>query len=378
MTLDHANLESDIELEGAVQIGSGPFEAGTNFVDLHLDFPVAFDAYVVGRTPFLSAAMHIGFENMQLHSLRMQYLNQLIDHKRGIKNILTLYAKGKIELFSDKVLAFIDAEMDCDTPLDQNRALYLAIERAFFPFAEPERNLDAVRLYTSELESLSTGHRSSLHAFLNEIVESEFLKNVQIDCLEIYPRILDIELMLRAALFLDFDQGYAESQVPYRVSALEFQDAKDLYKDILEIISRATVLVGGINNLKKRGNHNAFLNRQKGPKSLEEFAKLPLGRRLEFIDDSWYPYVENVLDNQLRNSVAHYNAEYDEITQVITYYPKKEGMKRTKSETLSFLDFSRRVLSAFRELHRMNHLTKCLFVFYYINIKGVKSTPFGN
>ena len=192
--------------------------------------------------------------------------------------------------------------------------------------------------------------------------------------MEIYPRIIDIELMLRPALFLDFDREYQGNQVPYRVSALEFLDAKDLYKDIAEIISRAIVLIAGINNLLKRDIHDEFENVPGVPNNLDKFADYPLGKKLDFIDDPWYAFDTNVMDNQLRNSVAHYKAEYDEISQKITYFPKREGIKQQKSVSMYFLDFSRRILLAFRELHRMNHLTKCLFVYYYLKILGEKGT----
>ena len=232
-----------------------------------------------------------------------------------------------------------------------------------------------MHLFTKELITLEKGNKNSLHDFINEIISNAFLKNIQTDCLEIYPRIIDIELMLRPALFLDFDANYDGNQVPYRVSAHEFTEVKDLYKDISEIISRALVLVAGVNNLKKRGSHDLFFESPGKPRSLNKYADFPLGRKLDFIDDSWYPLDNDVLDNQLRNSVAHYKAEYEEVSQEITYFPKREGMKQNKPENMYFLDFSRRILLSFRELHRLNHFTKCLFVYYYLRVLGEQGTP---
>ena len=376
MIPDFENIGIDIQTSGATRIETDKFEAGVNFVDLHLDFPVSFGEYVMGLTPFMSASMRIGHAAMHMHAMRVNYLNDVYEHAKEIKEIFTLYANKKHKIFKEKVLKFLRTSMACETQLDRNRALYFAIEKAFFPFSEPERNVDAVELFTRELMDLERSNKDSLVEFMNEIVSNGFLKNVQTDCLEIYPRIIDIELMLRPALFLDFDHSYDGHQVPYRVSAHEFLDAKDLYKDIAEIISRALVLVAGINNLKKRSSHNVFLESPGVPQNLNKFANFPLGRKLDFIDDSWYAFEGNVLDNQLRNSVAHYKAEYNEVTQEIVYYPKQEGMKQERSESMFFLDFSRRILWAFRELHRLNHLTKCLFVYYYLRIAGEKGTPF--
>lgn len=375
MTPDFENVGIDIQVSGATRIHTEGFEAGVNFVDLHLDFPVSFNEYEMGQTPFMRASMRISHEAMQIHAMRVNYLNDVYKHEKEIRDIFTLYSNNKKDTFKEKVLGFLDLTMACDTQLDQNRALYHAIERAFFPFAEPERNMDAVTMFTNELIKMETNNKDSLNDFFNKIISNGFLKNIQTDCLEIYPRIIDIELMLRPALFLDFDHDYEGNRVPYRVSAHEFVDAKDLYKDITEIISRAIVLIAGINNIKKRGSHNLFLESDSAPRTLNKFADYPLGKKLDYIDDSWYPIDGGVLDNQLRNSVAHYKAEYNEISQEITYFPKREGMKQDRPENIFFLDFSRRVLLSFRELHRLNHLTKCLFVYYYLRILGEKGTP---
>lgn len=375
MTPDFENIGIDIQVSGAKQIKTTAFEPGVNFVDLHLDFPVSFGEYQMGLTPFMRASMRIGHEALQIHSMRVNYLNSVYDHENEIREIFTLYSKNKNELFKTKVLKFLETKMMCDTPLDQNRALYHAIERSFFPFSEPEKNVDSVHLITQELINIEKDNKDSLHEFINEIVSNGFLKNIQTDCLEIYPRIIDIELMLRPALFLDFDKNYDGNQVPYRVSAHEFVEVKDLYKDISEIISRALVLVAGINNLKKRGSHNLFFYSNGMPRDLNKYADFPLGKKLDFIDDSWYPLDNDVLDNHLRNSVAHYKAEYEEVTQEITYFPKREGMKQDEPENMYFLDFSRRILLSFRELHRLNHFTKCLFVYYYLRILGEDGTP---
>ena len=199
------------------------------------------------------------------------------------------------------------------------------------------------------------------------MIDSDFLKNIQHDCLEIYPKILQAELALRPALFLDFDSNYEKELVAFRVSVDEFQTYKDLYKDISEVMSRQLVLVAGINNLIQRGDHNSFKDTGKNtPKSLNKFADVPYGSKLMHIDETWYPIDEKVTDNQLRNSIAHYKAEYDEIKQVVTYYPRKEGIKQEKSESMYFIDFMRKILISYREMHSLHQLIKCLFNYYLI------------
>jgi hypothetical protein len=48
------------------------------------------------------------------------------------------------------------------------------------------------------------------------------------------------------------------------------------------------------------------------------------------------------IDNRLRNGIAHYKYEYNESTQVITYYPTKEGMDREKGKIFHLWSFCAR------------------------------------
>lgn len=374
MTPDFQAITCDIDVTGAKQIPSEMFEPDVNFVDLHLDIPVSFEPYQMGHTPYMKAMGRIGHESMQLHAVRLNYLNEVYEASPEIKALFVLYSNDKVDLFREKVWTFLDKKLPCDTQLDVNRALYYAIEKAFFPFSEPGKNAEAVEATTRLQLRLEKKHKVALHAFMNEIVDSSFLRNAQLDCLEIYPRIIDIELILRPALFLDFDRTYRAQTVPYRVSALEFNDAKDLFKDMTEIMSRLLVLVAGMNNLNRRGNHNLFAPAKKAPANLKAYADLPLGCKLKQIDQPWYRVNVDAIDNRLRNSIAHYKAEYNEITQELVYYPKQEGLEQSTSVQMHFLDFSRKLLEVFRELHRLNHLVKCLFVFYYMRMAGVAGT----
>jgi len=377
LTMDAETVEVQIEVENAKRVVGDrfDFDAETNFVNLHLDFPVSSAAYQPGATPFMMATQRVSFAELQMHAFRMQCLNELYGREKEIKDLFTLYKREQHALFKGKVLAFLEADMPCDTPLDVNRALYFAVEKAFLPFADPERNADAVHSFAKMLEQLEAADADALAVFLRDVVQSRFLKNLQTDLLEIYPRIIDIELMLRPALFLDFDQQHDSGMVPLKVSAHDFMETKDLYKDIAEVTSRALVLVAGMNNLAKRGCHNDFLVAAGAPRDLNQYADMPLGKKLDYIDESWYMPDGEATDNRLRNSIAHYKAEYDEVTQLITYFPRREGLGQARHEQIFLLDYSRQVLLAFRELHRMNHLAKCLFVYYYLRIQAVPATP---
>lgn len=84
------------------------------------------------------------------------------------------------------------------------------------------------------------------------------------------------------------------------------------------------------------------------------------------MDDSWFSFGDEAADNQLRNAIAHYKTDYDEITQKITYYPRREGMRQERSEEIYFIEFMRRILVAYREMNRLHQLIKSLFYYRYL------------
>jgi hypothetical protein len=368
--------EDETAIVGATEVagGGGLFDPDTNFVDLHLDFPVSFEKYVMGLTPYMRAVQRIGFAEMQLHNIRLNKLNEAYKRFPAFELILKLYARNKIKQFAQKLMSEYGLELASLNPQDINSSLYTLISSVMVPFAFPGQNLESVTLFTDTEYALAQEHRAALDQFVDEIHDTKFLRNLQLNCLAIYPQILAAELPLRPALFLDFDHGYHANKIPMRVSVESFESFKDLFKDISEIIARQFVLIAGLNNLLKRGNHNSFKPgiglRKSGqdhtPKNLSEYADVDFGKKQAFIDDPWYQIIDGSVSSRLRNAIAHNKVTYDEITQTVTYYPGKEGITQNKSENVSFLEFMRWLLLAYREMHRLHHLVKSLFYSRYL------------
>ena len=351
--------------------GSTPFDNCNPFIDLHLDFPVYMGKYEMGMTPFMRAVMQVRPDEYELHNARLNALNAGVNNVLFFRNCLKFYRNGKVKPFLNCAQRKFGVSAESELPQDLNATLYSVIARVMWPFALPGQDRDTVDQYMKIIFDLAANNRPAIDAFIVEVHSKGFIKALQHDCLEIYPRILDAELPLRPVLFFDFDCGFSEMLVPVRVSTHDFETYKDIYKDITEIISRQLVLIAGVNNLMKRGDHNAFLpgigqtarGRDFTPQNLNAFADVVFGKKLDFIDDNWFTLEDAATDNQLRNSIAHYKTEYDDVSQVVKYYSRREGMEEERSETMQFIEFMRRVLLAYREMHRMHHLIKAIL--YY-------------
>jgi len=350
-----------------VPIESG-FDPKLDFADLHLDFPVAFGNYVMGRTPFLEASARAGAEQAEFHRNRLQLINYQFKKYPKVADFIRMYVKSFYGPFRKAARTQFKVNVKSNKMQDINAALYSVVSRFILPFTLPDDSRSLVHQYTKMVIGLFEKQKTPMTKFLKEIVDTEFLDHLQRDCLKLYKPIFEAELPLRPALFLDVDPTYASEKMAMRVSSQDFEGYKEVYKDLSEVLNRQLVLVAGINNLLKRGDHNAFAKgvrvtkngKELSPSSLNKYADISLGNKMLDLDDPWYSMNAAALDNELRNAVAHNKIDYDDITQTITYYPRLEGMARKKELQIQLLDYMWRMLILFREVHRMHHLVKCL------------------
>jgi hypothetical protein len=344
------------------------FDTALDFVDLHLDFPVVFGKYIAGRTPYLEAVKRAGVEKAQFHRFRLHLINEQYKKYPKVTKLIEMYNKGFYGPFREAARKRFKINVKTSKMEDINAALYGVVSNFVLPFTLPDDSRDLVHYYTRTVVNLLQRNERGMVAFLQELSDTKFLAYLQRDCFKIYKPIFDAELPLRPALFLDVDPSYVTGTVPMRVSTQAFNEYREVYKDMAEVLNRQLVLVAGLNNMLKRGDHNAFAKgvrvtkdrTELAPSSLDRYADVPLGKKLLDLDDSWHSIDPLALDNELRNAIAHNKIDYDDVTQVITFYPKLEGMEREKKTQIQLLDYMRRMLSLFREVHRLHHLVKCL------------------
>lgn len=360
------------DLEGATEIKEfeAPFTGKNPFIDLHLDFPVSFGVYKQGETAFMRVISSIGQDSFYHLSSRLDLLNKLGDHHRSLKRLISQYKQGNIKGFEKIIkglddLAFI--KLKSHKKEDVIAALYSATSIISSPLTIHEHNEELSEGIPKLLFKLHNDHNDNLNEFFDNLLTTGFLKTVHHDTISLYPRLIKLEVPLRPALYYDYvDEELGN--VPARVSTQSFETCNDTYKDLAEVYSRQLVIIAGLNNLIHRGDFNLFsdeirLNKKnkkvnKPFSSLDNYADVNLGNKLSAIDDSFFKWDKNAIDNRLRNGIAHYKHDYNEATQIITYSSAKEGLTRDKTIEISFMDFLRKMLLLFREVHSINHVIK--------------------
>lgn len=361
-------------LEGATEIKKfdGPFTGENHFVDLHLDFPVSFGEYEIGNTAFMRVVSSIGTDSFEHLAWRLDLLNKLGEHHRTLKRLISQYRQGNINGFEKVIKSLNDLDfvkLKTHKKEDVIAALYCATSVISSPLTIHEHNEELSEGMPRLLFNLYTDHYENLNKFFDSLLSTGFLKTVHYDTISLYPRLIKLELPLRPALYYDYtDEDLGD--VPARVSTQSFDTCNNTYKDLAEVYSRQLVLIAGLNNLLHRGDFNLFsdevrINKKtdeiiKAFSSLDNYADVDLGKKLSALDNSFFKFDENAIDNRLRNGIAHYKHEYNEVTQIITYSSAKEGLTRDKTIEITFMAFLRKMLLLFREVHSLNHVIKAL------------------
>lgn len=355
------------DISGATEIHfEGMFDPLLDFVDLHLDFPVVFGTYIPGNTPYMQAIGRSSGEKAIFHRDRLQLINEQYKKYPQVVELISKYTKGLTNPFISYANKHFKSGVKSRKPQDINAALYTVVSTYIEPFLMPGNTQELVAKYSVTAIDLMQNKATAMAEFMQEIFDTKFLANLQRDCLKIYKPVFSAELPLRPALFLDVDNAYASGKVAMRVSSQDFEEYREVYKDMAEVLSRQLVVLAGMGNLIERGDHNAFAVRtsqsgnQLSPASLKQYADVSLGNKLQDIDSGWHTIDHIAHDNELRNAIAHNKIEYDDASQSITYYPKMEGMKREKKRVIYLLEYMHRLLALFREVHRLHHLVKCL------------------
>lgn len=377
LAVDFENVTWEGKIEGGTEVkGMWPerVDQSKQFVDLHLDYPTYYGKYEMGITPFIRASTKLK-DNLIFYENVLGLLQAAIDDTVSINAIIRFYLAGNIQLFEKNIRDYFDEkQFPCREPVDINKALYQFLCIAFMALNDPRGQMSFVESAHKKLCELYQADKKSFGLFLEHIIQVGFLANVQRDCLELYPRVLEANEILRPALYYEFvDDDNKETCL--RVGDSDFLKHKGLLQDMSEVISRQLVLVAGINNISKRGQYDLFDPKiQKYPKSLDDFANCPFGARSKYIDDSfWGPIATTVTMNHLRNAIAHYKVEYNESTQEIKFYFKLEGMKQEKHEKMTYMDFTVTLLESFRWMNKFNHLIKMLYVFWYLKYEPRKN-----
>ncbi|HHY5156792.1 TPA: hypothetical protein ACV5F9_002185 [Klebsiella michiganensis] len=334
---------------------------------LHLDFPVFDTPGWVPLSPFMISSMISSDKSIGLHSKNTHLLNVLSENKREIKNIFKFYKnnnwkpliKNSLNIYK-KLHPYTSAP---DLPSLKTRENDDNITKGFFfidvlnmlqePFLDIEKNEETYLNDEQHLKQIFSS--SNLPELFSTLKNDNFFDTQISDINKIYISLLNHEEILRPALFLvnsGINDENNKKKNPFKISIEDFNSISDIFKNITEVLSRSLTFVIGVNNINMRGDFNKFHNNKIN--TISEYSKLDLATKLKYVDDTWFKNEIKSLDNRIRNSIAHFNWDFDEKDQNIYFYYKNSGLKRGRNKKLNLVDYIIKLIESFRAMHRLN------------------------
>ena len=214
---------------------------------------------------------------------------------------------------------------------------------------------------TTYLVSAFKSHTKECNDFLGVIKKLDTLetwkKQIHNICDQVYEKID----LLMPAVSIDFVKGKNSELDFFAITTTSFEDIKQLYVDLYELIGRLLVLAIGIDNILVRGDCNS-LNKVHGlnVNNLDEVIKMRnKGNIIKLIDNT--APIESLicksLNSDIRNSIGHYsyvsNEVADSFGQEIEFVdPNNQG----KAETRSLLQICYDIWQMYKTLGIFNEI----------------------
>lgn len=172
---------------------------------------------------------------------------------------------------------------------------------------------------------------------------------------------------------MDFYKEGSEKELYEKgITTVSFEELKQFYVDVYEVITEMLELIVAYNNLKYRGDFLLMKEKRRDVVRLDDYKKKNKGAKLEFIDGNEefdnivYPH----LNNQLRNAIGHNTYKMDIQSQQISYFPK--GIEDNEQPpVISLKDFTRSCWDIFQSLMNLSELVYQTRKVYYLN-QGLK------
>lgn len=223
----------------------------------------------------------------------------------------------------------------------------------------PDYEINAISSYLSGMK------KDALCNFHSYLSQYEHLQNSAKTTNSIYSNIYSNEEFFRPSIYLsDYSSIEFKNQMsPLRLASEKIEIILSIYKDLTEVISKQYTLIVGLENIKKRNNHNSFIKNSIRLKTktipinnIVDFSNLDLGLKSRLMDGCYYHDEIKKVSHKIRNSIAHNNWEYDEQKQGITFFQNR-GIDKSKGEKpvyKTILEINSDIIDLFRLMHKLN------------------------
>ena len=193
--------------------------------------------------------------------------------------------------------------------------------------------------------------------FINYLKLKINFDKIAMRVVDIYSRwINDFEIYLPVVL-LELREDKTKSISKNNGIYSDYYKVLSFYQDSYELILDLIVFAIGMNNIEIRNDYNCFPEKI-GVNDFEKLYKNAKYNRINFIkdDEPYFKYIN--MDRNIRNSIAHFDYEYDNELQLFTFHDS--GKEGEVSRKITLYDFE---VICFKNLKMIIYLNE---IFYSI------------
>lgn len=171
------------------------------------------------------------------------------------------------------------------------------------------------------------------------------------------------------------------SQLEIEITNKKFEYLKNVYTDGIGIANQFLEILLSLIAIKKGFSFNQIPTsaKMKKFKTLDEISKEHDFNKktiLLNLEPSFNKCLDFALDIRLRNGIAHPRSKFNPDSNMIEYYPLKEGLQRSTKCEMTYIDFVRKLYNIFVIVNALFSFSINLLSMYYNKI-GVQSSGIG-
>jgi hypothetical protein len=141
----------------------------------------------------------------------------------------------------------------------------------------------------------------------------------------------EIQKFISSIIYASVGVSNVKSRGDLKVVTISFDDAVGKYEEGYEVFADGLKIIVGLNNIMENGSINTFTNPKLGGSvGITEYASLSVGKMVEHIENytTIANYLNDAMNNKIRNASTHKNITYDLSTQeVLCYYDPADQSK---------------------------------------------------
>lgn len=290
-------------------------------------------------SPYINLSSHGHFTMEEIAAFdgflqRMQV--NLLPYRGVLKALLPLLKKGNVNAFSKKMATYFG--YNNYKPLNNSQEVFDTyfelLEKSYYNLIPPRYEADYYNKYVKPLRDyLDNASATDAKQIKDKLDESGKISIwYKEKALPYIAQMVDeIQKFIPALIYSSAGVSNVKSRGDLKVVTISFDDAVDKYEVGYEVFADVLKIIVGLNNIMENGSINTFTNPKLGGTiGITEFASLSVGKMVEHIENyvTIANYLNDAMNNKIRNASTHKNITYDPSTQeVLCYYDPADQSK---------------------------------------------------